>query len=101
MPISEQIKITKERYEKARSSIKAKGLIRNDVLGFATPKEINQCVKDKIITFRQGHYCIPMELKLILKGDNGKILRHPEKEWVVSQKFIDYMVKTGRMKKDA
>lgn len=77
------------------------GLVKNDILGWVTVDEINQCVKNKIITFKEGVYCIPMELKLIIKDGDGKMVRNPSKEWVVSRKYIDYMIKNGRMKQDA
>lgn len=92
---------TQEKIEKATANLKAKGLIHNEILGWATLQEINQCVKDRIITFRGGYYCIPMELKLISRNSEGKLLHNPVKEWVVSQKYLDYMIKTGRKQENA
>jgi len=68
--------ITKEKGEKK--------LVRNEILGYTTPKEIERAIELKAIKrIRDGnlvHYAITTDEKII----NGK------KELVVSQAYLDY-----------
>lgn len=68
-------------------------LIHNELLGYTTKQEIEYCVKHKIITYRQGCYCIPMVLTFFPSQRDGRQIRSSSKEWVVSPKYLEYIIK--------